>query len=236
MGENVAADRRVALVTGGTRGIGRAICDALADDHRLLIGGRDAGRCAEVAAGYPEAIGWPVDLDDASAVAAAVAGIDRLDVLVHSAGVAEGSVVAATPRETWTRVLQTNVVAVADLTRLLLPALRAAGGQVVLLNSGASMRAAPGGSVYAASKAALTSFADALREEERGRVRVCSVHPGRVDTDMQVALQTDRGRPYDPSEHLRVESVAAAVRLAVDASPEAMIESVVVRPVQSTLR
>lgn len=222
---------RVALVTGGTRGIGRAVCDALADDHRLLIGGRDSDRCATVAAGYPDAIGWPVDLNDASALAAVAAGIDRIDVLVHSAGIAEGSSVAETSRETWMQVLQTNVIAVADLTRLLLPALRAAGGQVVLINSGASMRAAPGSSAYAASKAALTSFADALREEERGRVRVCSIYPGRVDTDMQVALQERRGRAYDPGEHLAAASVAAAVRAAVDATPEAMIESLVIRPV-----
>lgn len=222
--------RRVALITGGTRGIGRAIADVLAGDYRLLIGGRDPGRCAEVAAGYPDAVAWPADLDDPEAVTVAVEDIGRLDVLVHSAGIAQGSVVADTPRETWTRVLQTNVVAVADLTRLLLPALRAANGQVVLINSGASMRPVPGSSPYAASKAALTSFGDALREEERGRVRVCSVHPGRVDTDMQVELQARKGRAYDPGEHLRADSVAAAVRVAVDASPEAMIESVIIRP------
>ncbi|WP_432557878.1 SDR family oxidoreductase [Granulicoccus sp. GXG6511] len=222
--------RPVALITGGTRGIGRAIADVLAVDHRLLIGGRDRERCAEVAAGYPDAVGWPADVTDGAAVSAAVEGIERLDVLVHSAGVAEGTVVSDTPREAWKRVLETNVVAVADLTRLLLPALRAAGGQVVLINSGASMRPVPGSSVYAASKAALTSFGDALREEERGRVRVCSVHPGRVDTDMQIELQARKGRAYDPSEHLRPESIAAAVRLAVDASPEAMLESMVIRP------
>ncbi|MDO5683286.1 MAG: SDR family oxidoreductase [Propionibacteriaceae bacterium] len=221
---------RTALITGATRGIGRAIADVLSPDHRLLIGGRDAARCADVAAGYPDALPWPVDLDDADAVAHAVAGIDQLDVLVHSAGIAEGTTVAETDSATWTRVLHTNVVAVAHLTRLLLPALRASGGLVVCINSGASMRPSPGSAAYAASKAALTSFADALREEKRGRVRVCSVHPGRVDTDMQVALQTRKGREYDPDEHLRPESVAAAVRTAVTASPEANIDSLMIRP------
>lgn len=227
--------RRVALVTGATRGIGRAIAADLAADHRVLIGGRDPERCAAVAAELPGAEPWPADLDDPAAVETAVAGIDRLDVLVHSAGIATETPIATTPRAVWEQVFGTNVVAVADLTRLLLPALRAAGGQVILINSGSAFRVSPGSAAYAASKAALVSFADALREEERGQVRVTSVHPGRVDTDMQVELQARRGRAYDPAEHLRPSSVAAAVRVAVDASPEAMIEVVTVRPVAGAL-
>ncbi|MDU1417852.1 MAG: short chain dehydrogenase, partial [Cutibacterium avidum] len=68
-------------------------------------------------------------------------------------------------------------------------------------------------------------------EEERGVVRVTSIHPGRVDTDMQVELQAQAGRPYDASEHLRPQSVAVTVRAALEASPEAMIEELSVRPV-----
>ena len=72
---------------------------------------------------------------------------------------------------------------------------------------------------------------DALREEERGKIRVSSVHPGRVDTDMQVEIQDAAGRPYRAEDHLRPESIAAAVRLALDASEDAMVEQVSVRPV-----
>ncbi|HIW30613.1 MAG TPA: SDR family NAD(P)-dependent oxidoreductase, partial [Candidatus Luteococcus avicola] len=82
-----------------------------------------------------------------------------------------------------------------------------------------------------ASKFALRALTDALREEERGKVRVSSVHPGRVDTDMQVDLQAQMGRRYVAAEHLRPESVAEAVALAVYASPEAMVEQVSIRPV-----
>lgn len=230
-----AGARPVALVTGATRGIGRAVADVLAVDHHLLIGGTDPARTAEVAASYPSAAGWPCDLTDDAALAAACEGISRLDLLVHCAGVADGGPIADTPVVVWERVFRTNVFAVAELTRLTLPRLREAGGQVVVINSGAGLRAEAGGATYAASKFAVRALADSLREEERGRVRVTSIHPGRVDTDMQVALQQRRGRPYDRAEHLSPGAVAAAVRAAVDASPEAMIESLTIRPVHKRL-
>ncbi|WP_425308833.1 SDR family oxidoreductase [Ammonicoccus fulvus] len=228
--------RPVALITGGARGIGLAVAEKLAHDHHLLIGGRDPERCAEVAASFPSAEPWPVDLGEARAVEAAAQGIERLDVLVHSAGIAGGAPVAEMTRDQWTSMLATNVVAVADLTRLALPALRAARGLVVLIGSGAALRAAPGSSAYSASKAALQAFGDALREEERGAIRVTVLHPGRVDTDMQVRLQQRAGRDYNPDEHLRPESVAAGVRLAVDATPEASVDTLIIRPVVGQLR
>ena len=231
----VGGVRPVALITGATRGIGRAVADVLAVDHHLLIGGTDPQRTADVASSYASAEAWPGDLTDSAALAEACAHIGRLDLLVHSAGVADGGRIEDTGTEVWDRVFRVNVFAVAELTRLVLPQLRAGGGQVVMINSGAGLQAGPGGATYAASKFALRALADALREEERGSVRVTSIHPGRVDTDMQVALQQRQGRPYDRGEHLSRGAVAAAVRAAVDASPEAMIESLTIRPVRNRL-
>lgn len=222
--------RPVALVTGGTRGIGRAICDALAPTHRVLVGGRDALAAQAVAAVLPDASTFVADLLDADATAAAATALDRLDVLVHSAGVVSVGNVADLPRAEWTRLLETNVTAVADLSRLLLPALRASHGQIITINSGSGFRSGPGGSAYAASKFALRALTDALREEERGRVRVTSIHPGRVATDMQEQLWATAGTPYDPRDHLTPESVAACVRLAVDLPPEANVDELSIRP------
>ncbi len=94
------------------------------------------------------------------------------------------------------------MVAVAELTRLVLPALRAAGGTVVFVNSGAGRRAAAPGGSYAASKHALVAVAEALRLEEP-QVRVTTVFPGRVATDTQRELRAYEGDEYDAGDYLQ---------------------------------
>lgn len=225
----------VALVTGASRGIGAAVARALAPGHDLLLGGRDHAALAALAAELPGSRPWPVELTDGIALAEATAGIERLDVLVHSAGVGLLGTVAETPATTWRRQFEVNVVAVAELTRLLLPALRAARGRVVLVNSGAGLTARAGWASYAASKFALRAFADALRDEEAAAgVRVTSVHPGRVDTDMQRSVVAHEGGAYDAGAYLRPESVAGAVLLAVTAPPDAALTELVLRPAVRT--
>jgi NADP-dependent 3-hydroxy acid dehydrogenase YdfG len=223
--------RPLALVTGASRGIGAAVAEALAPTHDLLLGGRDADTLKAVAADLPGAREWLVELTDPGALAEAVVGVDRLDVLVHSAGIGPLGTVEDSPAEQWRRTFEVNVVAVAELTRLLLPALRAARGQVVCMNSGAGFNAPPGWGSYAASKFALRAFADALRAEEATHgVRVTSVHPGRTDTDMQRAVVAHEGGEYDGSRFLRPESVARAVLLAVTAPPDADVTELSIRP------
>lgn len=240
------SDKPVALITGASRGIGLAIARELSSTHDLILGASSEDSLADVLAEFPGARPFIAELTDKDAIARAVAdagfggdegdagagAVARLDVLVHSAGVADGETVAETPWDVYERVFAVNVFAVAELTRLLLPALRATGGQVVTINSGSGYFSGVGAAVYSGSKFALRAFSDALREEERGSVRVTSIHPGRVDTDMQMELQASYGNnDYDGSLYIRPESVAATVRLAVDATPEAMIENLAIRPV-----
>jgi len=218
-------------VTGASRGIGAAVARALSPAHDLLLGGRDTVALQALAAELPGARPWPVELTDAAALEEAAGGIERLDVLVHSAGVGLLGTVAETPVSTWRRQFEINVVAVAELTRLLLPALRAARGRVVLLNSGAGLTARAGWASYAASKFALRAFADALRAEESHHgVRVTSVHPGRVDTEMQREVVAQEGGEYRPESYLRPESVAGAVLLAVTAPDDVALTELVLRP------
>ena len=222
--------RPVALVTGATRGIGRAVAEDLARTHRVIVHGRDRDVVAALAAALPDAVGWAADLA-AGDLADLVPDLDRLDVLVHSAGVIGGDAVDATPVDEWRRVFEINVFAVAEVTRVLLPALRAAKGQVVLVNSGSGFTASPRGGIYAGSKFALRALGDALREEERPHgVRVSSVHPGRVATDMQRELRAKEGGEYDETRYLEPASVARAVRLVVDQTRDGTLESVSLRP------
>ncbi len=220
-----------ALVTGASRGIGAATARALAGTHDVWLGGRDETALAALSAELPGARAWPVDLTDAAALAAATAGIDRLDVLVHCAGIADIAPLPATSIEVWRRTMAINVIAVAELTRLLLPALRARRGRVVLVNSGQGRRARAGWGAYAASKFALTAYADVLRaEEESAGLRVTSVFPGRTDTDMQRGVRAAEAGEYDPSRYLRPESVADAIRFVVDGPPDAAVPELVITP------
>ncbi|MFC0546298.1 SDR family oxidoreductase [Kutzneria chonburiensis] len=220
--------RPTALITGASRGIGAAVAAALAPTHDLLLGGRDVEALKTLAARFPSATPWTVELSDADAVASAAAAIDRLDVLVHSAGVATLGPLAETSVDVWRTTMEVNVVAVAELTRLLLPALRAAAGQVVLINSGAGLHANPNWGAYAASKFALRAYADVLRAEEPA-LRVTTVYPGRTATDMQRSVRESEGGEFNANDYLAPESVAQAVTFALLAPPDAHINDVNVR-------
>lgn len=217
------------LVTGASRGIGAAAARALTADHDLVLIGRDTKALEAVALDCRRARVVTADLTTAEGLAAATAGIDTLDGLVHSAGVAELDRVDASNAEQWRHHYEVNVVAVVELTRLLLPALRAVRGDVVVVNSGAGTKAKPGWGAYSASKFALRAFTDTLRDEEPN-LRVTSVHPGRVNTDMQRGIVAAKGNNYHPEAYLRPESVATVIRQAIEATPDADIAEISIRP------
>ncbi|MFF0488979.1 SDR family oxidoreductase [Nocardia sp. NPDC004068] len=220
-----------ALITGASRGLGAAIARELAPTHRLLLGARTAASLEPILRELPGATAWPVDLTDYDAVAAAAARIERLDVLVNNAGVAGylGPIAGASAAR-WRETLEANLIAVAELTRVLLPALRAAKGHVLLINSGAGLRAHPEWGLYAASKFGLRAFGDALRQEEPD-LRVTSIHPGRIDTDMQREIVAGEGREYRAEDFLTAETVAWAIRNAVETPRDAHPTEIVLRPI-----
>lgn len=223
--------KKTALVTGATRGIGRAIAEELGRDHHILVGGRTG--VGEVVDKLPSAEPFEADLTDQDALEAATRGIERLDVLVHSAGVCPWQRLEESSISDWQDAFALNVFAPAELTRLLLPALRRTTGLVVAINSGSGYHSGEKSGLYSGTKFALRAWTDALRAEELGALRVTSIHPGRVDTDMQVQLQQDMGADadeYDGSRYVAPESVAKAVRLAADAGRDASLDEISVRP------
>lgn len=217
------------LVTGASRGIGAATAHALQEHHDLVLVGRDRPALESVAQRCRSARVVAADLTDPDGVALAAEGLDSLDGLVHCAGVADLASVEDATADQWRRSFEVNVVAVVELTRVLLPALRASSGHVVVVNSGAGFHARPGWGPYAAAKFAARAATDALRGEEPG-LRVTSVHPGRVDTDMQRAIVEAEGGTYAPERYLAPESVAGAVRQALAATPDAHPTEIVLRP------
>jgi NADP-dependent 3-hydroxy acid dehydrogenase YdfG len=217
-----------AMITGASGGLGSALAEALAPTHTLFLAGRQSGRLDEVATRFG-ATTWPIDLSDTDAMPAVVEPIVELDVLIHNAGVAFPGRVAESTVEEWRKTMEVNVIGAVALTLELLPALRAVGGHVVFINSGAGINASPGLASYTASKFALRGFADSLRNDEPS-LRVTSVHPGRIATDMQEGLVAYEGREYDPSRFLSPETVAKVVADAINAPPDADIREVVVRP------
>lgn len=223
------------VITGAGSGIGAAVARRLherGDD--LVLHARDAGRAKELAAAFPGARTLVGDLSEPDRLSWAFSHQplpDRVDSLLHIAGVVDlGPVGELTPK-TWHHQLDVNLIAPAELTRHLLPQLRAAHGHVVFVNSGAGLNAHAEWSAYAASKHGLKALADALREEEHGNgVRVTSVYPGRTASPMQAKIHHQEGKPYDPSRWIDPESVATAILTSLDLPKDAEINDLTVRP------
>lgn len=216
------------MITGASGGLGSALADALAPTHTLLLAGRPSPRLDAVA----ERLGattWPMDLADPDSLAAVVEPIVELDVLIHNAGVAYPGRVAETSVDEWRSSMAVNVIGAVALTLELLPALRAAEGHVVFINSGSGINPSPGLASYSASKFALRGFAGSLRADEPS-LRVTSIHPGRIATAMQEDLVAYEGRDYDPSQFLSPQTVARVTADAVNAHRDAHIHEVIVRP------
>ncbi|MBO8192146.1 SDR family oxidoreductase [Streptomyces oryzae] len=223
------------VITGAGSGIGAEVARRLMDrGDTLWLLARDAGRAKELARRFdgartlvgdlaePERLSWAFEHQQLP---------QDIDSLLHIAGVVELSTVGESSPKMWQATLAANLVAPAELTRLLLPQLRRSRGHVVFVNSGAGLRANPEWGAYAASKHGLKALADALRGEEGGNgVRVTSVYPGRTATPMQEKVHRQEGKEYDPGKWIPVEAVATTVLTALDLPRGAEVTDLSVRP------
>jgi len=213
---------KTALITGASRGIGRAIAEELGKDHHILVGAsKDASAVVDK---LPSAEPFEVDLRDEQAIVEAARKIENVDVVVHAAGVLHKAPFDELDAEQWRETMDINVLAPVTLTRELLPALRRSRGLLITINSGAGFHGVEENTAYCSSKFALRGFTDALRLEEKGKIRVTSIHPGRTDTDMLADPKHGDRPKMDPV------NVARAVRLAVDVDPDANVEFLRVAP------
>ncbi|MEU4983994.1 SDR family oxidoreductase [Streptomyces sp. NPDC021969] len=223
------------VITGAGSGIGAAVARRLHErGDEVVLHARDAGRAKELAAALPGARTLVGDLAEPGKLSWAFSHQslpDRVDSLLHIAGVVDlGAVGDLTPK-TWLNQLNVNLVAPAELTRLLLPQLRVAQGQVLFVNSGSGLNAHAGWAAYGASKHGLKALADALRQEEHANgVRVTSVYPGRTASPMQAKVHQQEGKDYDPAKWIDPESVATTILMALDLPRDAEVNDLTVRP------
>jgi 3-oxoacyl-[acyl-carrier protein] reductase len=208
---------RTALVTGGSRGIGRAVCVRLAEEGaRLAINyasndeaARETARLARAAGA--ECVLLKADVSDPAAVVAMVAEAERalgpIDLLITSAGIAPTEVRGEVPFETWRRIMAVNVDGTFLPIMTVKDGMIARGfGRIVCFASIAGLRPRPAMLAYSTSKAAVIGFARSCSEAFAPHVRINCIAPGLIDTDMPAASldQATRQRMIDATPLKRI--------------------------------
>lgn len=222
-----------AIVTGGSRGIGRAIAEALLrEGATVTICGRTHHSVEEAVSqlgGAPRVFGRAVDVSDPDAVADLFQFADQsmgsLDILVNNAGIGIFSPVGELTIEDWRRTLDINLSGVFYCCREAVPRLRhSGGGAIVNVSSLAGRNPFAGGAAYNASKFGLNGFSEALMlDHRRDRIRVTYVMPGSVDTEFSP-------RSERASWKIAPEDVAEAVVLALRMPERTTISRIEMRP------
>ena len=233
---------KVAIITGASTGMGRAIAIAMAAEGASLgLVARNADRLEEAAslarAKGADVLTFPGDVADKEfikrVVQAMMDGFSRIDILVNNAGTnTYHRNLADTSAVDWQRVLDTNLTGAFLFSRYVLPRMRRAGkGQIINISSGAGVQpSAPAGVAYSASKHALHSLTGSINLEERCHgIRACIIAPGETDTP-NLNLRPKPPAREDLARMMRPEDIANAV-LYVASQPERVsVELLVINP------
>jgi NAD(P)-dependent dehydrogenase (short-subunit alcohol dehydrogenase family) len=233
---------RVAVVTGASGGIGRAISLALARQGvRLCVVGRDPIALAATVAAvrqFSQASDFQMDLTVQENFQPLLQHLQKeargLDILIHSAGVLHQDPMERARIEDFDLQYATNVRAPYLVTQQLLPLLTGARGQIVFINSSVGLTVKrPEVGQYSATKHALKAIADSLREEVNQRgVRVLTVYLGRTATPMQEALYRKENKVFHPEALLQPEDVASMVVQALMLPFTAEVTDISMRPMK----
>jgi 3-oxoacyl-[acyl-carrier protein] reductase len=223
-----------ALITGASRGIGRAIALRLARSHEIVAAARTRADLDAVAAEITRAGGRcrviAVDVADPASVAGALTGV-AADVLVNNAGVGPIKPLLELTPEEWHRMVDVNFNALYHVTRAVLPGMiERRRGDIINIGSLAGRNAIVGGACYAATKHAVIGFSESLMLEVRDHgVRVSVIMPGSVATDFST-------RGGDASWKITAADVAESVAHVLDAPANVAISRVEIRPAQPPKR
>ena len=243
---------RIALVTGASGGIGRATALALAGaGYDLIIGARRESLLAETADAIRRlgrrVLSARLDVRDKASVNRFVQGaltsMRHVDVLVNNAGLARGvtKIAEQTDEDEWLEMMDTNVMGLLRVTRLVLPTMIANGrGHIVNIGSTAAHEAYAGGSVYCGSKFAVRAITLSLRQELLGQpIRVTEIDPGMTETDFsRVRFRGDEqqaGAVYTGAVPLAPEDVADVIVFAVTRKSHVNLDNIILRPVDQAV-
>jgi NADP-dependent 3-hydroxy acid dehydrogenase YdfG len=231
---------RVAVVTGATSGIGRAIALALAaQGARPALIGRNTCTLEDVLRfarkDSPHAQIYRTDLTREQEIRALVADVDRdfgrIDILVHCAGVISHGEHANASISELDLLYAANVRGPYLLTLLALPLLRVGPGQIVFVNSSSGLKARARAGQFSATQHAMKAIADSLRDEVNADgVRVLSVFPGRTATPRTEKLFHEEGKAYRPELLMQPEDVATMVLHAINLPRSAEVTEIAMRP------
>lgn len=238
---------RVALVTGASSGIGRATALALAKaGMRVALGARRTGRLeeleSEIAAAGGTAASYTVDVTQRKECQDFVDDVvrrwGRVDILVNNAGLMPLSFVKNLHIDEWDRMIDVNIKGVLYCTAAVLPSMLEAGsGHIVNISSVAGRIVFPAGSVYCATKHAVTAFSEGLRQElsVRKGIRVTCIEPGVVATELTDAITDGSLKGFvegsKKMEALQSEDIAEAVVYAVSSPKHVNVNEILIRPV-----
>ena len=235
---------KTAIITGATSGIGEAAVRAFAAaGWRIVATGRRADRLAALAGsvGEDKVHTLAFDIRDAAARAAAFdslpEGFDAIDLLINNAGLALGTAPAqSADLAQWTTMIETNVLALAATTHLLLPRLVARKGAIINLSSVAANYPYPGGNVYGATKAFVRQFSLNLRSDLVGTgVRVTSIEPGMVETEFTLVRtggsQEASDKVYQGMQPMSGDDIAQTMLWVAGLPPHLNINTLELMPV-----
>jgi NADP-dependent 3-hydroxy acid dehydrogenase YdfG len=230
---------QIALVTGASSGIGKAVALSLAErGATVCLVARRVKVLEEVAAlNRSELRPFPTDLakyeDVNKLIAALRSEFEHIDIIVHSAADYVRGPVSSAPLADFDRLYRINVLAPYALTQALLPVLRPQQGQIVFVNSSAGLAAPEDLSQYAATKHALRAIADSLRKEvNKHGIRVLSVYLGRTATPLQVAVHAMEHKTYRPENLMQAEDVAGVIAHALSLPRSAEVTEIQMRQLE----